>query len=324
VKRLGVEHIRAWPASKEAPAPERSIDWDRPFAPEAFTQLYFTPAYPTLSLSQRLRYTQLFGLRINEQFQVFESGFTVAVMARVMAHQRVRQDAALRQCIEALIEDERRHDRMFRHLNRAAAPGLYARRDTYFTRLSTVQRVALWLLSRAANDLVPMVWFILLVEEYSNALSRAMLSTAPPGELGPLEPAFVAIHRRHLQDEARHVHVDANLLDVLLHDMPPASRQRNARWLHRFLREVLAPKHVGKRVVDRLVHECPELSTQREWLQACLKLLEFDPVMAGILRDPERSPLTHAMIEAYPEFHLDLSPPAQPEGRVDRVQRMTP
>ncbi len=59
------------------------IDSRLPFVPEAFTQLYHLPVYRALSLRQRLRYNQLFGLRTNEMFMVFEKGVTAQILTHL-------------------------------------------------------------------------------------------------------------------------------------------------------------------------------------------------------------------------------------------------
>lgn len=40
------------------------VDFSRPFVHEAHTQLYYTPLYRDLDGAQRLRYNQLFGIRV--------------------------------------------------------------------------------------------------------------------------------------------------------------------------------------------------------------------------------------------------------------------
>src|SRR5690348_9088432 len=50
-----------------------AVDSRRPFVPEEYTQLYFTPLYPALHFEHRLRYNQLFALRINEYVMMLEA-----------------------------------------------------------------------------------------------------------------------------------------------------------------------------------------------------------------------------------------------------------
>ena len=61
-----IKSITADPARCTALVPAATPDLSRPFMPEDQTQLYYTPAYARLSAAHRLRYTQLFALRVNE------------------------------------------------------------------------------------------------------------------------------------------------------------------------------------------------------------------------------------------------------------------
>ena len=61
-----IERLASDPARRmQMPALDR-IDFSRPFVPEQYTQLYYTPVYHGVHRQQRLRYNQLFGMRINE------------------------------------------------------------------------------------------------------------------------------------------------------------------------------------------------------------------------------------------------------------------
>ena len=62
-----------------------TVDINRPFIPEQYTQLYHTEIYAELNNKHRLRYNQLFGARTNEQFILFESGFTNQVIGNMLS-----------------------------------------------------------------------------------------------------------------------------------------------------------------------------------------------------------------------------------------------
>jgi hypothetical protein len=58
IERLANDPVRRM----RMPAVDR-IDFSKPFLPEEYTQLYYTPIYRSLHRQHRLRYNQLFGVR---------------------------------------------------------------------------------------------------------------------------------------------------------------------------------------------------------------------------------------------------------------------
>ena len=53
--------------------PLAAINMRKPFLPEEHTQLYYTPVYGQLHFEHRLRYNQLFGVRVNEYIMMLEA-----------------------------------------------------------------------------------------------------------------------------------------------------------------------------------------------------------------------------------------------------------
>ncbi len=278
------------------------IDFSRPFFHERATQLYHTPWYETLTPAQRLRYNQLFGVRSNEQFMMFEHGFTGRVIARLAAHPTLRPHPVLRRCLHLMLREEARHQAMFRDLNRACLPQAYAHGDVYFTRLGALEQLALRVLERLPHQLMSLVWLILILEEHSIRVSLDMIRRPVTESLGPLEPNIVRAHTVHLRDEARHVHIDANLIDLLAEHGGALKRRVNAALLGRLLREILTPKRSGLRVIRYLVQEFPDLAPQREAMLAAVRAQGLDPLVLGHLLDPAQMPLTALLGQRYPEF----------------------
>jgi len=80
---LSLERIAAIAADPErcttrVALPE--LDPSLPFVPEEQTQLYYTPGYTALTRAQRIRYNQLFGLRVNEYIMMLERDFVDPVL----------------------------------------------------------------------------------------------------------------------------------------------------------------------------------------------------------------------------------------------------
>src|SRR5262249_11421457 len=90
-----IAHLAADPAQRMR-APERAaIDFTGPFVPEDYTQLYYTPLYRGLHREHRLRYNQLFGIRINEYIMMLEADLVERLLAPLRRHPSVATDAAL-------------------------------------------------------------------------------------------------------------------------------------------------------------------------------------------------------------------------------------
>lgn len=279
----------------------RPVDFSRPFIPERFTQLYYTAAYAGLSRAQRLRYNQLFAVKVSEQVMAFEQDFTNRVLRRLLRDPRL--DPNLGACLERMVREEEAHQELFRELNAHCLPELYAGGARCFVRLGRLERCALALAGWFAPHLPFLLFFVLALEEYSAALSRAMLKERET-ELGPLEPNFVAVHVEHLKDEARHVHLDVHVLHALFRAASPRRRRLNARLLAAFLKDILVPKRSGVRVVRQLVSDCPELRPLGARLESELRALERDPAFQRSLFNREDMPHTFALFDAQPELAL--------------------
>ena len=62
------------------------IDSRKPFVPEEYTQLYYTPVYHGLHREHRLRYNQLFGVRINEYIMMLEADLVERLLSPLRRH----------------------------------------------------------------------------------------------------------------------------------------------------------------------------------------------------------------------------------------------
>ena len=108
---LTAEHINrlaADPAHCTRTGQTLEIDARRPFVPEHYTQLYYTPLYTSLNFDQRLRYNQLFGLRINEYIMMVEGDLVERLLAPLLRKPRIAEDVALSRAMMTMIEEEKR------------------------------------------------------------------------------------------------------------------------------------------------------------------------------------------------------------------------
>lgn len=261
----------------------QAADPARPWIPEDYTQLYYTPLYATLSHAQRLRYNQLFSLRVNEYIMMLEADLIERLLPPLRRHPRVAGDAALLQALQTMMAEEKRHFQGFAALNRSCRPDLYPPgTDRYFSRLPWWTRAMFAAVALASRQLPFALWFLMAMEESVKTLARDMRARPVTQTLGPLDPAFVGLHHEHLKDETRHLHLDAILIERCL-----GRRWQNLNaWLFkRMLAGVVRPTRSGSgvKVIRQLVRDMPELAPrQEEMIGALLALRHHRPFQASL------------------------------------------
>jgi hypothetical protein len=281
------------------------VDSCRPFVPEDYTQLYFTPVYSTLSFEQRLRYNQLFGLRINEYIMMLEADLVERLLTPLLRLPRIAADAALVEAMNTMIREERLHFAAFAALNRACRPDLYPPgEDRLFSRLPGWTRAMFWTVGALAGRLSFALWYLMAMEESSMSLARDMFRRQETETLGSLDPAFVSVHREHMKDESRHLQIDGRMIDLCIASGARTSRTLNARLFQSMLRGITRPTRSGSgvMVIHQLVRDMPELaSREEEMIQAVLALKECHPFQESLF-NRRIMPLTFKVFDRTPEL----------------------
>jgi len=297
IRKLGEDPSRCSHAVEFGP-----IDFSRPFIPEEFTQLYFTPLYSELTREQRLRYNQLFGLKVNEQVAVFEEDFSDRLLVRLARHPTIAAETDLRVCLERMIDEERRHSEMFHDLNRLCLPEIYRDRDRHFLRMGWPDRLAFTVLTSAPYRLTFLLWFTTCMEEYSIGLSRVFIKNRQTETLGPLERNFVRIHAEHAKDETRHVHTALNLIDICQAAGWKVKRRINAALYRQLIRNIVVPRRWGAAVIRHLLEDCPELKPMGDRMIRAVRDLKDDEQFQKSLFNRTLMPYTFQHLDAQPEF----------------------
>jgi hypothetical protein len=290
---------RADPARRTGAFRAGPIDFDRPFVPEEFTQLFYTPLYRSLTAGQRLRYNQLFAIKINEQIMIFEQAFAERMLAPLVGDPRLPREVS--DCLTDMVAEEAAHTQLFRELNRASLPEVYARRDACFTSLGPLDRAAFALFTASPRRLPFLLFFSLALEEHSLALALAFEQPIS-ATLGAYEPSFVRAHCEHARDEHRHIHVEAHVIRRLFHRAPRPLRALNAALLRLFLRGILTPRRTGIAVARRWLADRPELAPRTDELLSALRALGADDAFQRSLFSRTITPLTFALFDEDPSF----------------------
>jgi hypothetical protein len=204
-----------------------------------------------------------------------------------------------------MMEEERHHYRCFVALNRACRPSLYGDRERYFSIVSWPVDLMFRAIGLVAGRLAFALWYLMAMEESSTALARDMVRNPTTATLGSLEQTFTAIHREHMKDEARHLHIDALLIDLVLTRAGRHARRLNAALFKSMLGAITRPTRTGSgvKVIRQLVREMPELSWREEEMIAAVLALRGDRPFQQSLFNRRLMPLTFGLFDQNGEFH---------------------
>lgn len=300
IERLASDPVRRM----RMPAVDQ-IDLGKPFLPEEYTQLYYTPVYKSLHRQHRLRYNQLFGVRINEYIMMLEADLVERLLSPLRRHPNVAGNPALVRCLSTMIEEENHHYRCFVALNRACFPDLYRTRERYFSDLPWPSRALLATAGLLAGRFAFALWYLMAMEESSTALARDLSRNPATETLGPLESTFAAVHAEHLKDEVRHLQIDGMLIDLCLGGSGRGKRVLNATLFKTMLAAVTRPTRAGSgvKVIRELVRQMPELSWRESEMIDAVLALKDDRGYQTSLFNRKAMPLTFGVFDRTQEFH---------------------
>lgn len=268
----------------------------KPYIPEEYTHLFHTPVYKALNRDERLRYNQLYSLRINEQFFTFEELFIQKITQRLCDHRAFRCEAELRKSIVELQHEEAQHSRMFRSFNLRSRPDIYTECDTCFARLGRIEKKLLDVLVGLPGLNPALMFLMLALEELTTAISTAILDHP---DVLDLDPDYVDLHRRHLADEKRHVGIDVKALKQVMAYAPACLQPINAAVFRRLLMTILKPQRSTLRVIRQLVSESGRLAGLERYMVAAVKSLDKNSAFPAGLVQPSLMPVMHSMFEQY-------------------------
>ncbi|MEZ5768447.1 MAG: diiron oxygenase [Paracoccaceae bacterium] len=262
INALAGDPARQMPADMQV-----TVDPRAPWVPEQFTQLYYTPLYQGLHYEHRLRYNQLFALRVNEYIMMLEGDLIDRLLIPLMRHPEIRGNAALVEAMQTMLDEEKRHHANFAALNRSARPDLYPPgQDRLFSELPAWTRAMFAVSGLLVSKLAFSMWYVMALEESAMALARAMQGHPETETLGRIDAGFAEVHIQHMKDEARHIHIDGILIDLAIGRQSPRRRRLNAWVFEKMLHGVVTPTRGGSgaRVIRQLVREMPELQDRED------------------------------------------------------------
>jgi hypothetical protein len=294
-----------------APDPTRfvlgSLDRTRWFLPEHLTPLAHTPSYAGLPEPVRLRYNQLFASCYHEHFIFLE----VMLASRILPVLIKRYaDEPLVERLRLFIAEERVHTLWFHRLHQASEPSLYQDNYHYFIQVSPLPKHLIEFCASHPAAFPFCLWIAMIIEERTIPASREIIR-----EPERFEPHYVALHRLHIADEARHVGYDAELLKRLWPALNPVMRGIN-RWMFvSILREFFQlPKRAGWRVILQLAKEKPEITPLLPRLRTEILALGREPAYLSTIYSRQREPRTFALADGFRELRRLEESLLHPEG----------
>lgn len=273
------------------------------FVPEDFTHLYHTSCYAQLNELQRLKYNQLFGLRINEQFIQFEEVFIKGLMPRLKQHSALKNNSQMLAGIESVLKDEEQHSLMFARFNQETRPDLYLQSCNHFTRLSTVELTLIRMLLATPGLLPGLLWLMLAMEEMTTAISSELISHPQSDEL---HSAYIALHQRHLHDEKRHVGIDMKMILGIQKHTPAPVHKINAMLFRSVFRNILKPRRSTIQVIRHLAREEPGLKRLAQTMIEEITALDPHTAFPANLVRADNLPVLHGLLSQYPDYMLPM------------------
>jgi hypothetical protein len=276
-----------------------AVDFSLPFFPARLTALYFTPSWQNLTEPQRLRYTQIYALYLNEQTAFFEELLATNLLPALYSRPD-RIGADLADDLRQFETEERKHSRWFRDMNHRIDPANFHLTSGAYTLIPAspgILRITTWFAKRPFA--FPFwIWLMLLQEERSVAIARECLR---PEEV--LDPNFRELHRRHLADEIDHVRWDIKLVERLWLPLPLRTRRFQAALFGWMMREFFTtPKRGGRAVLDAWLACFPELQPDAPRFHTQLAALAYSRDYHASLYSRETTPRAFAFFDRLPEF----------------------
>lgn len=271
-----------------------SFTASRPFVAETLTPLWHTAAYGLLNDTERLRYNQLCGVMVIDQFLRFEHDVLTVVYERPLRDGSAASPA-LSRAVERLITDEHRHRAVFAQVRQALLPGPSLIRPGPLLRL--VERLT----TAPLLDLRFWIWFGFAVEE-SGCHFAERLGLDRSTALGEVDAGMVALHQWHRDEEVHHLAVDEEMISTWFDRRPAWRRTLDATALGYLLDAMRTPAIGGVGVVRHLVHEHPRLRRELPALIAAVRGVRDRPQFQRWFAGPESCPRWHRALSARPEL----------------------
>jgi hypothetical protein len=276
------------------------VDRSKFFVCPSLTPLYYTDLYADLSLSQQRRYNQLCAMGFNELIAFFEGSFASSVLGALAESGQQGHAEEWSQCLHRFLDDEAKHIRWWRELNRLSDPARYRDADSQIIKFSPALLRLLHAITSRPSQFPVVFWIMLALEERSLDISKRVIKA----DRKLIEPRYRLIYKQHLKDESRHVQMDWHLIGRFYGDRSKRTQNLNARLLSFMMGEFfLKPNRSAVRVVTQLAAEHVELARRLPDMIRQLKLLRRNPEYHAMMYSRSTTPILFSLFDRFPAMH---------------------
>ncbi len=288
------------------------IDKTKFFIPEKFTPLYYTPIYEHLECKHKLRYNQLNALLFNEQFIFFESTTCQTVANAILKKPELEWS---HDDVKTFQSEEETHWKWFHALNVNAESTFYKESPFHFIEVSPKQLKTWNALTRRIDYFPLFLWIIYMQEERALYYANTMIQDSQD-----LEPNYVSVQKKHLDDEESHSDIISKLLEILWYKKNKLIRTVNAKlfsWI--ILEFFLLPKRSGMKIIDQWLAEFTELKYLRSDILCHFKKLSANMDFVASLYGKDVIPNTWDRFCQLPEFKPFLNKLTEHDYELSKV-----
>ena len=270
------------------------VDSSSRFIADSLTPLFYTSVWHELTADQKLTYNRISGTYWNELISWFERELALTALAAARRTPGLRPELSAR--VAEFAHEEILHAAVFGQLNRISDGARYADGELSVLDISSLVGRALTIAS-SAGAAPALLWVMLLMEERSIAVMDISCRQG-------IDPLYARVYRAHAADEARHVAIDFELLDLIYATLSPTARQINARVFAFLLRSfLLRPGRAARKTVALLIGAHPDLRLLRRRIHAELHEVGNDRGYRRMMYSPATTPRTIARLQTFPEMH---------------------
>jgi hypothetical protein len=152
------------------------MDWDRPvdptkcWTPPEMVPLAYLPSYDLLTSEHKLRFNQLYGLSICEQFIWLEETLLAGVLDYFLEKDDL--DPELRKALSYFSTEEKKHSEMFFRVLEKSCPKWYKNRELQIFKTNKIHDFLFGTICRFPEVFMVWVWLALFFEERTLDFSK--------------------------------------------------------------------------------------------------------------------------------------------------------
>jgi hypothetical protein len=274
----------------------KGIDFSKKFMPYSLTQIAYLPSFKYVPDRDKLRYNQLNGLALCEQFIFLEKIILEPTIANILKSGRFMLSESLRAYLGRFIDDEEKHAEMFWRVLELADPQRYEKRKLWICDYPKYSTLGLTLLTKYPHIVHSWIWLALIFEERTIDISKKYRSEED------IEPLFRQAHDLHMSEEVFHVAMDRIFVDHCYASESYAFRWLSTQIFKLIMSKYTAPRRTATMIIDELSKDSAEMRMLRPRLLDELRYLKDDMIFQEAMFPRRSFPQTFGQMDRFPEM----------------------